>query len=160
MGFVELPKTKDQTITEILVNSLTMWKLDLNKWHGKGFDGAATMSGELSGVHASVTALFPKAKYSTPLQKPLSKVFQIMSDILADLPDIDDTSDNDERLFQDALTWQTFPTLSNTGWSPKIDSINTLFCVFENIYDAVSEIKYESTRQSAADDSTVWLTNV
>ena len=53
-------------------------KLDLNKWREKGFDGAATMSREVIGVHARVTALFPNAKYSTPLQKPLSKVFQIL----------------------------------------------------------------------------------
>ena len=48
---------------------------------------------------------------------------------------------------------QTLPTLSNTRWLSRIDSISTLLVHFENIYDAVSEIKDESTGQSAADAS-------
>ncbi|XP_053405170.1 uncharacterized protein LOC128558907 [Mercenaria mercenaria] len=44
IGFIELPKTDAETITVKLTESLKQWNLDLSKWRGKGFDGAATMA--------------------------------------------------------------------------------------------------------------------
>ena len=81
-----MPKTNAQTITESLVNSLTMWKLDLNKWRGKGFDGAATMSGELSVVQARITALFPNAKYFTHCKSHCLNLVIVSS--CSDVPEI------------------------------------------------------------------------
>ena len=65
IGFVELPKTNAETITNKLIESLQQWNLDLTKWRGKGFDGASTMSGQVSGIQARITALYPHAKYFT-----------------------------------------------------------------------------------------------
>ena len=65
LGFVPLPRTDAETITTAMVEHLEQWNLDLQKWRGKGFDGAATMSGHVSGVQARITHLFPKSKYFT-----------------------------------------------------------------------------------------------
>lgn len=65
IGFVELPETGAAAITEALITQLTTWKVDMEKWRGKGFDGAAAMSGHLSGVTTRIREAFPKAKYFT-----------------------------------------------------------------------------------------------
>ncbi|WAR21281.1 hypothetical protein MAR_015255 [Mya arenaria] len=48
-----------------MVERLGQWNLDLHKWCGKRFDGAATMSGHVYGVQMRIKNLFPKAKYFT-----------------------------------------------------------------------------------------------
>ena len=63
LGFVELPKTDAQTISEVLLKNVQHWGLNTSKWRGQGYDGASTMSGQLSGVQARITAKLPKAKY-------------------------------------------------------------------------------------------------
>lgn len=55
-------------ITEALLTNLKDWNLDLSKWRGKGFDGASTMSGHVSGVTTRIMESLPKAKYFTHLE--------------------------------------------------------------------------------------------
>jgi hypothetical protein len=63
IGFVELPNINAKTITNKLIESLQQWNLYLTKWRGKGFDGASTISGQVSGAQARITALYPHVKY-------------------------------------------------------------------------------------------------
>ena len=63
LGFVELPKTDAQTISEVLLNNVQHWGLNTSKWRGQGYDGASTMNGQLSGVQARITAKLSKARY-------------------------------------------------------------------------------------------------
>jgi len=63
LGFVELPKTDAQTISEVLLNSVQHWGLNTSNWRGQGYDGASTMSGQVSGVQARITAKLPKVRY-------------------------------------------------------------------------------------------------
>ena len=48
LGFVQLPETNAAAITETMLGALKDWNVDLQKWRRKGFDGAATMSGQQS----------------------------------------------------------------------------------------------------------------
>lgn len=65
LGFVELPETNSATISDAMLRTLTKWGVDLGKWRGKGFDGASTMSGHVSGVTTRIQNALPKAKYFT-----------------------------------------------------------------------------------------------
>ena len=65
LGFVPLPRTDAATISDLLINHLVKWGVDLERLRGMGFDGASVMSGVNAGVLARITARFPKAKYFT-----------------------------------------------------------------------------------------------
>lgn len=190
LGFVDLPKTDAKTITDTMISTLKDYNLDLTKWRGKGFDGAATMSGVLNGVQARITKHFPNAKYFTHCKshclnlvvvascsklpqinnfmtvfQKLSFFFQnsakrktilknrmsdAVSQLLADLPD-NISDENESIIFQSAARRVSLPTLSDTRWLSRIDSISTLLVYYDKIYDALSDIKDESTGQSSAD---------
>jgi hypothetical protein len=53
------------TITSTLMESLKSWGLDMSKLRGKGFDGASTMSGAISGAQTRIQEMYTKAKYFT-----------------------------------------------------------------------------------------------
>ena len=65
IGYADLPKTDAATITSTLMESLKSWGLDMSKLRGKGFDGASTMSGAISGAQTRIQEMYPKAKYFT-----------------------------------------------------------------------------------------------
>ena len=52
-------------ITDALLTKLGEWKVDVSKWRGKGFDGATTMSGHISGVTTRIQQALSQAKYFT-----------------------------------------------------------------------------------------------
>ena len=80
-----------------------------------------------------------------------------ISDLLADIPECDSQYEEDEQyeyfLFSKALNRQTLPTLSDTRWLSRIDSLCTLLVHYSNIYDALTDVMHESTGQSTADAS-------
>ena len=65
VGFCSVTSTDSQTLTNAIVNFLVSKGLDMKKLVGKGFDGAANMSGCISGVSTRLTQLYPNAKYFT-----------------------------------------------------------------------------------------------
>lgn len=65
LGFVKLKVANAETITDEIVNKMSRWGVDLTHLRGKGFDGANTMSGHISGVQARISDKFPRAKYFT-----------------------------------------------------------------------------------------------
>ena len=66
LGFAELKEANAETITDtILITRMSKWGADLSKLRGKGFDGASTMSGHISGVQARITENLLHARYFT-----------------------------------------------------------------------------------------------
>ena len=65
MGFCALTSTDAKTITSAIVDFTKNCALDMSKLVGKGFDGAANMSGHVSGVTTRLTELYRNAKYFT-----------------------------------------------------------------------------------------------
>lgn len=187
LGFVPLPRTNAETITDAMIEHLQLWNLDLQKWRGKGFDGAATMSGHVSGVQARITSMFPKAKYFTHCAshclnlvivasctnvpeirnfmntfKELTLFFSysakrkhiLKTHMAKDVPDLlADTIDAqpEEILLYDVSRRQSLPTLSDTRWLSRVDSLSTLLVNYGQIYDALQDVNDESSGQSAHD---------
>ena len=65
LGFCSLPSTDAATITSKINEFMITCSLNMTNLIGKGFDGAANMSGHISGVSARLEQLYPNAKYLT-----------------------------------------------------------------------------------------------
>ena len=65
LGFVTVQRTDAETITAAVDGFGNSFGLDTDSLVGKGFDGAATMSGHVCGVSARLQQLHPKARYLT-----------------------------------------------------------------------------------------------
>ncbi len=65
LGFCSVPMVNAEAITSAIVGLANGAGLNLAKLVGKGFDGAATMSGHVSGVSVRLQQLYPNAKYFT-----------------------------------------------------------------------------------------------
>ena len=70
-------------------------------------------------------------------------------DLLADCP----KEEHEERLFKSALNRESLPTLSDTRWLSRVDSISTLLANYSKIYDAVAQVKAQSKGKSSHDAS-------
>ena len=68
-----------------------------------------------------------------------------VSDLLADVPECE--AEQKTVLFQCALKRQTLPTLSDTRWLSRVDSISTLLVHYEHIYDTLSDIRDKTSGQ-------------
>ena len=62
LGFCSVPNVNAETITSAFVSLATNAGLNTVKLVGKGFDGAATMSGHVSGISTQLKELYPNAK--------------------------------------------------------------------------------------------------
>ena len=65
LGFCSVSVANAEAITSAIVGLVEGAGLVMDQLVGKGFDGAATMSGHVSGVSARLRKLYPKAKYFT-----------------------------------------------------------------------------------------------
>ena len=65
VGFCALSSTDAETTTSAIVDFTTTCGLDMSKLVGKGFDGAANMSGLVSGVSVRLQEMYPSARYFT-----------------------------------------------------------------------------------------------
>ena len=61
---MKLERVRASDITTAIVNTLEGLGLSLNELRGQGYDGAATMSGEKSGVQKQIRDRQPKAVYT------------------------------------------------------------------------------------------------
>ena len=63
LGFVKLDRTDAETISASLLSFLSSCNLDLSNLRGQGYDGAAVMAGNVSGVSARILEQQPRALY-------------------------------------------------------------------------------------------------
>ena len=70
-------------------------------------------------------------------------------DLLADCP----TEEREEERLMNAINRECLPTLSDTRWLSRFDSISTLLVNYSRIYDAVSEVMMQSTGKASHDAS-------
>ena len=90
--------------------------------------------------------------YSPKRKEILKQNFSTSSDaedLLADCP----KEEHEERLFKSALNRESLPTLSDTRWLSRVDSISTLLASYSKIYDAVAQVKAQSKGKSSHDAS-------
>ena len=65
LGFCAVSSTDAETITATIITFMNNCGLNMAKLCGKGFDGAANMSGHISGVSVRLQQAYPNAKYFT-----------------------------------------------------------------------------------------------
>src|SRR5688572_16421026 len=65
LGFTKLKVANAEHITDKILGKMSEWGVDHTHLRGKGFDGASTMSGHISGVQARISQKLPMAKYFT-----------------------------------------------------------------------------------------------
>ena len=65
LGFYSVPKADVVTIISVVDGFANSCGLNMFRLVSKGFDGASTMSGHVSGVTARLQQLYPNAKYFT-----------------------------------------------------------------------------------------------
>jgi len=63
LKFVPVVDVTGNSLTVVLMDSLTNISLDLNFLRGQGYDGASVMRGHFNGVQAVVRRLYPLALY-------------------------------------------------------------------------------------------------
>ena len=63
VGLYETENTTAETLTCLIKDAICRFGLDLHNCRGQAYDGAANMSGRLSGVQARISAQYPKAMY-------------------------------------------------------------------------------------------------
>ena len=65
LGFCTVSVANAEAITSAIIGLVEGAGLSMDQLVGKGFDGASTMSGHVSGVSVRLRNLYPKAKYFT-----------------------------------------------------------------------------------------------
>ncbi|XP_062511262.1 uncharacterized protein LOC134187161 [Corticium candelabrum] len=98
LGFVQLKETNAEGITDALLTKLGKWNVDVSKLRGKGFDGASTMSGHISGITTRIQQALPQAKYFTHCQNHCLNLVVVNS--CKDVPEV--------RNFMDAFRQLSF----------------------------------------------------
>lgn len=63
VGFVELESTDAESISVAIIDYLKVCQLDIANLRGQGYDGAAVMSGKVSGVCTRIQSIQPRALY-------------------------------------------------------------------------------------------------
>ena len=96
LGFVQLKETNAEGITDALLTNLGKWNVDVSKLRVKGFDGASTMSGHVSGVTTRIQQALPQEKYFTHCRNHCLNLVVVNS--CKDVPKV--------RNFVDAFQWR------------------------------------------------------
>jgi hypothetical protein len=61
LGFFETPFTDAQTLFNLVINVLSQFDIDISKCRGQCYDGAANVSGHISGLQARIIDVEPRA---------------------------------------------------------------------------------------------------
>ena len=169
-----------QAITSAIVGLANGAGLYMARLVGKGFDGAATMSGHVSGVSARLQQFYPNAMYFTHCPnhalnvagcnnipdvrnfmdgfKELTFFFHYSAKRKHILLDDLKSSKNPENFLADNVDeflpkrkFQGPPVLSDTRWLTRVDSIHCLLQSYRAACEAVEAIRDSSTSKSASD---------
>ena len=63
VGLYSTDRTDADTITKVIIDSLTRFNLPLNRCRGQSYDGASTMSGHRTGVCTQIQKKEPRAMF-------------------------------------------------------------------------------------------------
>lgn len=61
LGFFETPYADAQTLFNLVINVLSQFDIDISKCHGQCYDGAANVSGHISGLQKRIIDVEPRA---------------------------------------------------------------------------------------------------
>ncbi|CAH2014432.1 unnamed protein product [Acanthoscelides obtectus] len=63
LAFIHVEDVSAQALATIIISHLLSYNLDMDKWIGQGYDGAAVMSGRLRGVRTIISEQYPRAQF-------------------------------------------------------------------------------------------------
>ncbi|CAH1994285.1 unnamed protein product [Acanthoscelides obtectus] len=63
LEFIHVEDVSAQALATTIISHLLSYNLDMDKWIGQGYDGAAVMSGRLRGVRTIISEQYPKAQF-------------------------------------------------------------------------------------------------
>ena len=146
LGFYETSSTTADILFRILQDTLVRFQLSFENCRGQCFDGAANLSGKLSGVQTKVHEIQPKALHVHCTSHSLNLAFQDALGVVAECRDamnlakdvINFVRDSPKRLacfssMQECDDRHTLRPLCPTRWTMRVSSVRSLL---EN-YDAL-----------------------
>ncbi|CAF2781386.1 unnamed protein product [Rotaria sp. Silwood2] len=136
IGLYQLNSQHAEHITQVILDILIRCDLDIKFYRGQGYDGAATMSGHLSGVSARIKNLNPKAYFVHCNAHSLDLALQ---DLTCESPSIS------KRLhFLDSATelkkYSKLKSLCPTRWTVRAASMNSLIINYDLVETSLNEI--------------------
>ena len=173
LGFYETNNTRSETLFKIITDVLERFNLPIRSIVGQCFDGAANMSGELTGLKTRMQEVNPKALFvhctahrlNLVVQDALSNIFEVRDFIGTVKELINFVRDSPNRLacFSDlqasaeSIEYQSLPSLKAycpTRWCVRVSSLitvqrnySTLMDFFNTVQD---DLRVDSTVTSKA----------
>ena len=161
----ETDNTKGEVLTEIIKDVLCRCGLDMLDCRGQAYDGAANMSGRISGVQARITLDYPKAIYIHCFCHSLNLAIQDSSkgisiirnalDTIQELSNLIRYSGKRKALLEKirndlSCDGPTLRPLCATRWTVKAKSFESVLLNYEALLETLQEIMSDSTFEVTA----------
>lgn len=162
VGFYSTSLTNADILFKLLQDVVVRFDLGLDNCRGQCYDGAANMSGKLSGVQARLTAIYPKAIYIHCANHCLNLMFQ---DALCEIKECRDAMyfakdvinfvrSSPKRLacfeaIQDDDATSLRP-LCPTRWTMRVSSVQTLMDNYDSLINLLTELSDECRGETGA----------
>lgn len=155
VGFHSTSLTNADVLFKLLKDVVIRFYLGLDNCRGQCYDGAANMSGKLTGVQAQMSAVYPKAMYVHCANHCLNLMFQdaisqikeccdamnIAKDIINFVRHSPKRLACFESLQADNST--TLRPLCPTRWTMRVSSVETLLDNYESLLELLSQVADE-----------------
>lgn len=157
LGFVAVKKHSAADLQNEVIEFLSKHNIPIHKCRGQGYDGAAVMSGEYSGLQSRIKKMSPNAEFvhcsshnlnlvlqdSVKTIPELSKFYMQVNHVYVffseSLPRWDDLND-DIAQNSNCIVKKTLKRMCPTRWSSQNDSVNALKYNFSSVMNCLSKI--------------------
>uniref|UniRef100_A0A673B287 TTF-type domain-containing protein n=1 Tax=Sphaeramia orbicularis TaxID=375764 RepID=A0A673B287_9TELE len=167
LGFEATAGSSASELENKILGSIEKNKIDLSKCRGQGYDGAANMSGEYSGVQARITEKEPLARYVHCAAHNLNLA---LNDSVKNVPGVRQFYDTVEMLFNffghSIKRWAllsefmtpesrniTLKRLCPTRWSSRHDALFALRHRYGDIMKGLVKISLTSDKKEERDEA-------
>ncbi|XP_033226810.1 zinc finger MYM-type protein 1-like [Belonocnema kinseyi] len=147
LGFFTVDDTTGLGLTEVLINIMTKYRLELSNCRGQGYDNGSNMKGKNTGVQKRILHMNPLASYvpcgSHNLNLVLCNSAQssvksvTLFGILQRLFTLFSASVNRWKILTDHVEIFTLKKLSDTRWEAKISSVKPVRYQISGVHDAL-----------------------
>lgn len=155
LQFVPAESLTGESLSNLIINSLEKFGLDLNNLVGQGYDGASNMSGQFNGVQAVIRRNYPKAIYvhcaAHSLNLAISKACEIQQirNCLSTIEKLYDFFNTPKR--QNVLlknidesdnnpSAKTLKRLCATRWTSKYEAVQDFLELLDYVAESLEEI--------------------
>lgn len=169
LGFFKIDKHGAQDYEELITEILLMFKIDINKCRGQGYDGASVMSGVYSGVQKRIKDKVPNASYVHCCAHNLNLV---ISDAAKCSPKVASFFDTIQAIYNffsgSAPRWailafgddqskkiktKVLKKLCPTRWESRHESLHALKSRFIDVLKALTNMSLTSTKKEERNTS-------